>query len=246
MSSTTATPPAASAEFAARTAEAAAPGTTPAAAPNPRFTQLPQAEHAKTLRAAGQGTGSQQTRVQVRDFAFVSDEPVAIGGRDQGPTPMEYLAGGVNACITVVIDQTAERRGLEITDVQTYTIAKQDTRGMAGTADVQPYMYAYRLQIVVATPVRDAVALTAFAAAAERGCPAVNLLRDANTGVRVVWSFVPERIDSAAEALSNAAWGYASDTPVPQPFHTVVDADQARAAQAATADQTAAPAGGAA
>ena len=107
---------------------------TPAPTPHPRFTELPQADHAKTLRASGTGTGSQQTRVRVRDFAFVSDEPVAIGGRDEGPTPMEYLAGAVNACITVVIDQSAARCGLPVDAVQTYTLAKQDTRGLAGKA----------------------------------------------------------------------------------------------------------------
>jgi uncharacterized OsmC-like protein len=165
--------------------------------------------------------------VRVRDFAFVSDEPVKIGGRDQGPTPMEYLAGAVNACITVVIDQSAERSGLPVEAVQTYTLAKQDTRGMAGTADVQPYMYAYRLQIVVATPERRSTELISFAASAERTCPAINLLRDANTGIQVVWSFVAEAADGAAEALSNAAWGYPVDGARPQPFLTVVNADRA-------------------
>ena len=199
----------------------------PAPAPHPRFTELPAAEHAKTLRAAGTGTGSQQTRVQVRDFAFVSDEPVAIGGRDEGPTPMEYLAGAVNACITVVIDQSAARCGLPVDAVQTYTLAKQDTRGLAGSADVQPYMYAYRLQILIATGETRETELISFAAAAERTCPAINLLRDANTGLEVVWSFVAEAADGAAEALSNEAWGYPVAGAAPQPFLTVVNADRA-------------------
>lgn len=199
----------------------------PDASPHPRFTDLPQASHAKTLRASGVGTGSQQTQVRVRDFAFVSDEPVKIGGRDQGPTPMEYLAGAVNACITVVIDQSAQRRGLPVDAVQTYTLAKQDTRGLAGTADVQPYMYAYRLQIVVATTERRSAELISFAASAERTCPAINLLRDANTGIQVVWSFVAEAADGAAEALSNAAWGYPVAGAQPEPFLTVVNADRA-------------------
>lgn len=197
---------------------------------NPRFREAPAPAHAKTLRAAGVGTGAQQTELRVRDFTFVSDEPVAIGGRDEGPTPMEYLAGAVNSCITVVIDQLAERRALSVSAVQTYTIAKQDTRGLAGSADVQPYAYSYRLQIVVATEHRDEVELIGFAANAERICPAINLLRDARTGLEVVWSFTEEASDRAAEALSNSAWGYSTQGVTgPRPFLTVVNADGAGA-----------------
>lgn len=198
--------------------------------PNRRFQEAPSPAHAKTLRASGLGTGSQQTEVRVRDFTFVSDEPEAIGGRDRGPTPMEYLAGSVTSCITVVIDQLAERRGLPVTDVQTYMIAKQDTRGLAGAADVQPYFHSSRLQIVVTTEQRDEVELIGFAANAEHICPAINLLRDAHTGLEVVWSFTAETTSRAAESLSNTAWGYPTDGAVdPRPFLTVVNADGAGA-----------------
>lgn len=160
----------------------------------------------------------------------MSDEPEAIGGRDEGPTPMEYLAGAVNSCITVVIDQLAERRALPVSDVQTYTLAKQDTRGLGGSADVQPYFYSYRLQIVVTTEQTDEVELIGFAANAEHICPAINLLRDAHTGLEVVWSFTSETTDRAAEALSNSAWGYPTQgVTEPRPFLTVVNADGAGA-----------------
>lgn len=141
---------------------------------------------------------------------------------------MEYLAGAVNSCITVVIDQLAERRGLPLSGVQTYTLAKQDTRGLAGSADVQPYAYAYRLQIVVTTDERDEVALIGFAATAEHTCPAINLLRDARTGLEVVWSFTDQHVDRAAEFLANDACGYmTTGARRPEPFLTVVNADGA-------------------
>ncbi len=214
----------------AATAATAATTTAARSAANPRFREDPSPAQAKTLRAAGVGTGSQQTQVRVRDFSFVSDEPEAIGGRDEGPTPMEYLAGAVNSCITVVVDQLAERRGLQVSDVQTYTLAKQDTRGLGGSADVQPYFYSYRLQIVVTTGHRDEVELIGFAANAEHICPAINLLRDAHTGLEVVWSFTSETSDRAAESLSNSAWGYPTQGATqPRPFLTVMNADGAGA-----------------
>lgn len=195
---------------------------------NPRFSESPLRNTSKTLRAAGAWTGHQQTRVAVRQFTFTADQPEAKGGRDQGPSPMEYLIGGVNACITVVIDQLAQRHALPVTDISTYTISRQDTRGLAGQADVQPYIYAYRLQLVIETSESSRAALESFAQEAEHICPAVNLLRDAHIHLEVAWSFVDQLESGHAEALANQAWGYSSDDSarVAPPFYELLNADQ--------------------
>lgn len=129
---------------------------------------------------------------------------------------MEYVVGGVNSCISVVIDQLAQRRELPLTGISTYTLARQDTRGLAGEADVQPYFYVYRLQVVVETPEQDETILAAFAKEAEHICPAINLLRDAHINLEVAWSFVSSLVNDHAEILSNRAWGYTieKDSPV--------------------------------
>jgi len=175
---------------------------------NPRYTEAPLRASSKTLRAAGVWTGRQQTELRVREFDFVADQPESRGGRDQGPSPMEYVVGGVNSCISVVIDQLAERRGLPVTGISTYTLARQDTRGLAGESDVQPYFYVYLLQVVVETTQREEGFLRDFAEEAERICPAVNLLRDAHIDLEVAWSFVPTLAQNHAEILANRAWGY--------------------------------------
>ncbi|WP_168199829.1 OsmC family protein [Citricoccus sp. SGAir0253] len=197
----------------------------------PRFTETPVDSESKTLRAAGTWTGRQQTRVAIRGFAFTVDEPEAIGGRDEAPTPMEYLAGAVDACITVTIDQAAARRGLGLTGISTYSLARQDRRGLAGTADVQPYFHAYRLQVCVGTPETDPAVLRDFAAAVEHSCPAVNLLRDANVDLTVAWSFAARTVAHDAEAACNLALGYpVPNAPVgaPEPVFTCEDADVRR------------------
>jgi uncharacterized OsmC-like protein len=198
----------------------------------PRFSETPVDSASKTLRAAGTWTGQQQTRVAVRGFGFTVDEPEAVGGRDEAPTPMEYLAGAVDACITVTVEQVAARRGLALTGINTYSLARQDRRGLAGTADVQPYFHAYRLQLSVGTPETDPAVLRDFAAAVEHSCPAVNLLRDANAGLTVAWSFAGRTVEHDAEAACNTALGYDSPHPpvdAPEPVFTCENADAATA-----------------
>ncbi|HET7465308.1 MAG TPA: OsmC family protein [Candidatus Dormibacteraeota bacterium] len=36
--------------------------------------------------------------IQIRGYRLVSDEPVAIGGEDEGPTPTELMVAGLAAC----------------------------------------------------------------------------------------------------------------------------------------------------
>lgn len=199
----------------------------PSRAPS-RFSETPLDSESKTLRAAGTWTGQQQTRVGVREFEFTVDEPEAVGGRNQGPTPMEYLAGAVNACITVTAEQVAARRGLELTGINTYSLARQDRRGLAGTADVQPYFHRYRLQLAIGTPETDVTALRDFAAAVEHSCPAVNLLRDAGAGLTVAWTFAGRTVDHDAEAACNRALGYQpriGPVDAPEPVFTCENAD---------------------
>lgn len=36
--------------------------------------------------------------IQVRGYALISDEPVTVGGDDEGPTPTELMVAGLAAC----------------------------------------------------------------------------------------------------------------------------------------------------
>lgn len=204
-----------------------------------RFHEAPRTEDSKTLRASGVWTGHRQTRVQVRDFSLIADQPAALGGRDAGPTPMELLSGAVGACAVVVVEQEADRIGVEMTGLSVYSLARQDRRGMAGTADVQPYMHTYRLQLCVGTPVRDEAVLRKLAATVEHRCPAINLLRDAATGLTVDWVFAPAIDDDDAEAVVNAALGYRPAAGLPphlaDPVLHVADADAPTSSSAALA-----------
>lgn len=146
--------------------------------------------HVKAVDAMGQWQGGMATMVSVRDFQFRADEPAHIGGKDEAPTPMEFVAGAVNACVTVVIATVARELGIRITDIRTESRAEIDIRGFQGTAEVSPHFCGYRLLVHVET---DAAPdrLNALCVATEKRCPAVNLIRDSGAPVEVVWNFTP-------------------------------------------------------
>lgn len=58
---------------------------------------------------SGAATGYTQT-VRVGAHAFTSDEPVAQGGADEGPTPHELLLAALGSCTSMTIAMYARRK----------------------------------------------------------------------------------------------------------------------------------------
>ncbi|MGP5219678.1 OsmC family protein [Arthrobacter rhombi] len=146
-----------------------------------------------------------RTTVQIRAFDFEVDEPGPVGGTDTAPTPMEYMVGAVNACLSVVVEQIAGELQIGLEAIETYCLATQDTRGFAGTADVQPFFHSCRIAVHVQTGEHDAGRLDRLTTSVETRCPALTLIRAAGVVVDLRWHFA-EHIDAgAAERQCNDA-----------------------------------------
>ena len=152
----------------------------------------------KPVRAAGSWLGSMTTAVHVRNFSFRIDEPVAVGGTNSAPTPMEIIAGAVNGCITVVAETVAGELGIQLKQVETISEAYMDTRGFKGTAEVSPHFHEYALRIQVVTTAPASV-LGTLRRQVEKRCPALNLLRDAGVPVELVWEFSTDPLAAGVE-----------------------------------------------
>ncbi|SDI60797.1 Uncharacterized OsmC-related protein [Arthrobacter subterraneus] len=141
----------------------------------------------KSVRATGVWEGSMITRIESRGFIFRTDEPVPIGGTDASPTPMQYVVGAVNGCVTVVIETVANEQGFAVESVETFSHAHQDVRGFQGTADVSPHFKDFTLTVNLQAAIPED-RLEAFTSQVEKRCPAINLLRDAGVAFTVEWN----------------------------------------------------------
>lgn len=142
----------------------------------------------KSVRASGVWQGSMTTAVNIREFSFISDEPEAVGGTNSAPTPMEIVAGAVNACTTVTIEQVAGELGITLWSVETETVAHMDVRGFRGTADVPAHFLDYALQIRIATDASEGDRLT-LQREVEKRSPAVSLISAASVPLDLLWEF---------------------------------------------------------
>lgn len=145
----------------------------------------------KTVRAEGEWKGGYRTDLSVRDFRFVIAEPEKIGGKNEGPTPMEYVLGALNGCLNVVIELVAKERGFGLRDLRVSSSGLVDQSGLFGTANVSPQFQSVQVNIsgVVSAPGSH---LTEFQHAVLKRCPVYNLIRDGKARIDVNWNLKAE------------------------------------------------------
>jgi putative redox protein len=59
-----------------------------------------------------------RTEVRAGGHALITDEPVALGGTNSGPTPYDLLIGGLGACTAITIRMYADRKGWPVEAVE--------------------------------------------------------------------------------------------------------------------------------
>jgi putative redox protein len=121
--------------------------------------------------------GGLRTEVSVNGHSFVADEPVALGGTDAGPTPLDYLAAAVGSCTAITVRMYANRKGWPLDDVR---VSMRHGR-VAGAAPASSYRLEKEIELVGALTDEQRDRLRAIAdrcpvkLAVERGIPIVSV-----------------------------------------------------------------------
>jgi len=89
-----------------------------------------QGTHSLSRLESFYGAGGE--RKHVREFTFDADHPQVLVGRDQGPTPVEFLLHAIAACITAGIANIAAARGVTLHEVESTVEGDIDLRGILG------------------------------------------------------------------------------------------------------------------
>jgi len=92
-----------------------------------------QGTHSRTTIESFSGAGGEHRHAQT--FAFDGDHPAVLVGRDQAPTPVEFLLHGIAACLTAGIGNIAAARGIQLDEVESTVTGDIDLRGILGISD---------------------------------------------------------------------------------------------------------------
>jgi uncharacterized OsmC-like protein len=71
----------------------------------------------------------------VKEFVYDADHPAVLVGRDQGPTPVEFLLHALASCLTAGIGNVAAARGVTLSEVESHIEGDIDLRGILGLSD---------------------------------------------------------------------------------------------------------------
>ena len=76
--------------------------------------------------------GVGEEREHERTFVFDADHPAVLVGRDNGPTPVEYVLHALAACLTAGLANIAAARGVQLTEVRSTVEGDIDLNGILG------------------------------------------------------------------------------------------------------------------
>jgi uncharacterized OsmC-like protein len=76
--------------------------------------------------------GVGEERSHERTFTFDADHPAVLVGKDNGPTPAEYVLHALAACLTAGLANIAAARGVTLTEVRTSIAGDIDLNGILG------------------------------------------------------------------------------------------------------------------
>ena len=71
--------------------------------------------------------------IEIRDHRLVADEPADEGGSDRGASPTELLAASLASCTSITLLMYAERKGIDLGDLEVAVDYATPRPGASGT-----------------------------------------------------------------------------------------------------------------
>ena len=81
--------------------------------------------------------GVGEERAHEREFVFDADHPAVLVGKDNGPTPVEFVLHALASCLTAGLANIAAARKVNLTEVRATVTGDIDLNGILGLQDVR-------------------------------------------------------------------------------------------------------------
>jgi uncharacterized OsmC-like protein len=92
-----------------------------------------QGTHSRTRFESFYGAGGEQNHKEA--YAYDADHPAVLVGRDEAPTPVEFLLHALASCLTAGIGNIAAARGITLYEVESTVEGDIDLLGLLGLSD---------------------------------------------------------------------------------------------------------------
>lgn len=114
---------------------------------------------------------------EARGHKVIVDEPVSLGGTDQGSNPVELVLSALGACQAIVIQTYAKQFGINIEDLKIELEGELDTDGFLNKSDVRPGYSHIKSKFVISTDAPKEK-LETFIQFVENHCPVGDTIKN--------------------------------------------------------------------
>lgn len=118
------------------------------------------------------------SKINARNFEFISDEPESLGGENEGPNPVEYVLGALAACQEIVIKAHAGQLGVELKSVKVDVSGDLDLHGFFALSNARPGFTNVKYQTTIETDETDPVKLQKLKNLSLENCPVLDIIQN--------------------------------------------------------------------
>lgn len=139
------------------------------------------------VESTGIWTGGVQTEISIREFKpFLIDEPTNLGGKNEGPNPVELILAGLSSCTSVMISIIAKEQDFSYEAAEFKNAGEIDLRGLMGVEGVSSHFQSVNFDVIIKTDETEERILQ-LKESVEKRCPVMSLLVDAGVPVTSNW-----------------------------------------------------------
>lgn len=116
--------------------------------------------------------------VITRDFNFISDEPIELGGTNKGPNPVEYVLGAFAACQEIVIKAYATVLDIDLQEVRVEVDGKLDLHGFLNLTEERAGFQSVSYKTTIITNETNSEKLKLLEELSVARCPVLDIIQN--------------------------------------------------------------------
>lgn len=114
----------------------------------------------------------------IRDFTVITDEPVALGGTDKGPNPVEYVLGALAACQEIVIKAYATVLNIDLKSVKVDVSGDLDLHGFLNLSEERAGFTSVTYKTTIETNETDKNKRKVLEELSVKRCPVLDIINN--------------------------------------------------------------------
>ncbi|AOM82711.1 OsmC family protein [Salisediminibacterium beveridgei] len=131
-----------------------------------------------------------KVEAEAGNHALVLDEGSQMGGKDQGPNPLQTTLSALASCENVTAHMAAKEMNFDLKGIEFDISGKFDPKGFMGDPNVRPYFETVTVNAKVRTSESEE-RLKELQERVEARCPVYTMMKAADVDLQDTWTIEP-------------------------------------------------------